>query len=124
MMTLNDRELATVLAALRYWQNDLDDPSLTEGFTDHFASVSRLDTSEIDLLCERINSDTACEADDRGIDDDADATSDAPPHNPIPILVDALEQANTQLEQLASLHESDHEFAAAKRAVESALTQF
>lgn len=54
-VTISKRELATVLAALRYWQNDLDDQSLTEGFADHFTEYSRLDATEVDVLCEQLN---------------------------------------------------------------------
>ena len=55
---LSPRELATVLAALRYWQNDLgsatDDP--IEEFTgQHFADQSPLTAPEIDTLCDRLN---------------------------------------------------------------------
>ena len=52
-----ERELATVLAALRYWQQDLaenDDegPISPEHFTDR---VTPLSVEEIDALCERLN---------------------------------------------------------------------
>lgn len=53
-MKLTDRELATVLAALRYWQQDLaenpDGP-----ISEHFESHSPLTSDEIDALCERLN---------------------------------------------------------------------
>jgi hypothetical protein len=58
-MQFNSRELATVLAALRYWKNDLDDPSLTEGFEEYFTDTARLSAEDIDDLCERINFDDA-----------------------------------------------------------------
>jgi len=51
---LSDRELATVLAALRYFQQDLatnDDPPISE----HFEEVTPLTPDEIDDLCEKIN---------------------------------------------------------------------
>jgi hypothetical protein len=53
---LTDRELATVLAALRYWQQDLagneDGPISRE----HFGrGVTPLSAEEIDDLCERLN---------------------------------------------------------------------
>jgi hypothetical protein len=50
---LTDRELATVLAALRYWQQDLaeNDGPISE----HFADVTPLSVEEIDDLCERLN---------------------------------------------------------------------
>ena len=57
-MRFTKRETATVLAALRYWQNDLDDPTLTAGFDGFFVGTSRLDAEEIDILAERINFDT------------------------------------------------------------------
>src|SRR5439155_23819734 len=53
-MDLTARELATVLAALRYWQR-----SLTEGatppITEQFADATPLDAGAIDELCERLN---------------------------------------------------------------------
>ena len=59
MHPFSDRELATVLAALRYWQRDLIDSAkqgnnLTspEHFTD---TVMPLTFDEIDDLCERLN---------------------------------------------------------------------
>ena len=57
-MTLSARELGTVLAALRYWQNR--DPYWSEGLlvnsiaTDD-GSFEPLSAEEIDELCERIN---------------------------------------------------------------------
>ena len=49
-----DRELATILAALRYWQQDLT--ANEEGpICDHFTEHSPLTVDEIDDLCERIN---------------------------------------------------------------------
>ena len=53
-MKLSDRELATVLAALRYWQDEMapyEDGSTSE----HFQEVTPLTTKEIDDLCERLN---------------------------------------------------------------------
>ena len=50
---LTDRELATVLAALRRWQQDLaenDGP-----ISAHFADQTPLSVEEIDELCERLN---------------------------------------------------------------------
>ena len=50
---LTERELATVLAALRYWQQDLAE---NEGpISEHFAEVTPLSVEEIDDLCERLN---------------------------------------------------------------------
>ena len=52
--TLYERELATVLAALRYWQSKLGkDQEPTD--LDHFAEVDPLTAEEIDALCERLN---------------------------------------------------------------------
>lgn len=48
------RQLATVLAALRYWQQDLEaneDPPISDHFTDH----DPLTPEEIDSLCEQLN---------------------------------------------------------------------
>ena len=53
---LTSRELATVLAALRYWQQDLTAPDEISDSAGHFAEHSPLDDSEIDELCERLNS--------------------------------------------------------------------
>lgn len=55
-MKLNDRELATVLAALRHWQDDIPEGD-REGF-DHFdEKLTPLNDDEIDKLCEALNSD-------------------------------------------------------------------
>ena len=56
-LCLTDRELATVLAALRYWQQDLAQNE-DEGpiCPDHFDEViTPLSVEEIDALCERLN---------------------------------------------------------------------
>jgi hypothetical protein len=52
-MKLNDRELATVLAALRYWRANVDECDRED--YDWFANDKPLDDEEIDELCERIN---------------------------------------------------------------------
>lgn len=50
---LTARELATVLAALRYWQRD---PAVAQHWEYlHFEDVAPLTTDEIDELCERLN---------------------------------------------------------------------
>ncbi len=56
-LKLNERQVATLLAALRYWQNDLDDNSKMgeDGFAPHFENVAPLTSKEIDELCEHIN---------------------------------------------------------------------
>jgi hypothetical protein len=54
-MTLTDRDLATVLAALRYWQQDLSEnegPIITHHFDDR---ITPLTVEEIDDLCEQLN---------------------------------------------------------------------
>jgi hypothetical protein len=54
-VSLDANELATVLAALRYWQQDLeangDEPVISE----HFEDVKPLTPDQIDDLVERIN---------------------------------------------------------------------
>jgi len=52
-MQLNERELATVLAALRLFQRIQD--ALFLGGMDHFADCEPLPNDDIDDLCERIN---------------------------------------------------------------------
>lgn len=49
---LTDTELATVLAALRYWQQDT--PMDLSDY-EHFDECDPLDSDEIDELCERLN---------------------------------------------------------------------
>ncbi len=52
-IAFTSRELATMLAALRYWQQDLAN---NEGpISEHFADDTPLTVEEIDDLCERIN---------------------------------------------------------------------
>jgi hypothetical protein len=52
---MTSRELATVLAALRYWQRNADG-SAESPIADHFDSeVTPLTAAEIDSLCERLN---------------------------------------------------------------------
>ena len=58
---MNGSELATVLAALRYWQADLDQweylRSAVPPFHDmHFENSPPLTSEEVDDLCERLNS--------------------------------------------------------------------
>ena len=52
---LSERELATVLAALRYWQQDLVANDEDPISPDHFDQVTPLTADEIDDLCERLN---------------------------------------------------------------------
>lgn len=56
---MTDRELATVLAALRYWQQDLEANDAPPISADFFAECEPLTSEEIDGLCERLNSETA-----------------------------------------------------------------
>lgn len=55
-MVLNDRELATVLAALRYWQRE---GQMSSGHEHDIAtdgdSLEALSNAEIDALCEALN---------------------------------------------------------------------
>ena len=59
--TLSERELATVLAALRVWQAD---PCGSNQPSEHFEDDTPLSSAEIDELCERLNGGvtTACHA--------------------------------------------------------------
>jgi hypothetical protein len=52
---LTDREVATLLAALRNWQTDSLNEDLAEAFSGHFEDYDPLDDFEIDALCERLN---------------------------------------------------------------------
>lgn len=62
-MNLTAQQTATVLAALRYWQRDLEDNmglehDVPEGIIDgagHFETEKPLNSEQIDELCERIN---------------------------------------------------------------------
>ena len=57
-LVLSKKETATVLAALRYWQHDLeedDEQALDEAGHFHFDEVAPLSFKEIDALCEKIN---------------------------------------------------------------------
>lgn len=52
---LSSRELATVLAALRYWQRDVESADEAIDGGEHFAETTPLSATEIDDLCERLN---------------------------------------------------------------------
>lgn len=56
-MKFNDRELATVLAALRHWQIQRDRyiPGAHLDIATDGGAFERLDDDEIDDLCERLN---------------------------------------------------------------------
>lgn len=56
---LTARELATVLAALRYWQEEMTPHQYAGCNLDHLADFTPLDADEIDALCERINTQEA-----------------------------------------------------------------
>ncbi len=55
MNALTDRELATVLAALRQWQMDWESNPEELADSVHFEKHKPLTSSEIDELCERLN---------------------------------------------------------------------
>ena len=56
---ITKRELATVLAALRYWQQDLAENDDGPISSEHFdALTTPLSVEEIDILCERLNFDS------------------------------------------------------------------
>lgn len=52
---LDEKEIATILAALRLFQTEAMKMNMAQPFPDHFAEVSPLSTGEIDYLCECIN---------------------------------------------------------------------
>jgi hypothetical protein len=52
---LTDREVATLLAALRNWQTDSLNEDLAEAFSGHFEEHEPLSDEEIDALCQRLN---------------------------------------------------------------------
>ena len=52
---LSERELATVMAALRNWQIDGLNEDLGEAFSGHFEEHEQLTDEEIDALVERLN---------------------------------------------------------------------
>ena len=55
MNALTDRELATVLAALRQWQMDWEANPDELADSVHFEEHTPLTSAEIDGLCERLN---------------------------------------------------------------------
>lgn len=61
LYAISDQQLATILASLRYWQRDLNEPDniasndVPEGIIDgegHFETEKPLSSEEIDQLCE------------------------------------------------------------------------
>jgi hypothetical protein len=56
MRDLNDRELAIVLASLRFWQDEMSPhPHASGCYPEHFDGIEPLTSDEIDALCERLN---------------------------------------------------------------------
>jgi hypothetical protein len=53
--TFTDRELATLLAALRLWQASQDYGEDLAPYIGHFEEHQPLSSLEIDELCERLN---------------------------------------------------------------------
>lgn len=50
------RELATMLAALRFWQaNSAADAEIEEIFAEHFYRTTPLNADEVNNLCEKLN---------------------------------------------------------------------
>jgi hypothetical protein len=54
-VTLTDRDLATVLASLRHFQNDVNEDQRKEAFPEHFDKQDPLSNEEIDILCIQLN---------------------------------------------------------------------
>ena len=54
MYQLTDRELATILAALRHWQATVNDDE-RNAFSHFCEDIEPLSDAEIDTLCEVIN---------------------------------------------------------------------
>lgn len=52
---LTERELATVLAALRYWQDEMSPYASATAYPEHFDGVEPLNSREIDDLCQRLD---------------------------------------------------------------------
>jgi len=53
---LSDRELATILAALRYWQEEMSLHPDVGDFSEHFTDeITPATPGEIDELCEKLN---------------------------------------------------------------------
>lgn len=57
-MSITKEQLPTVLAALRYWQNDLDDQTLSDKdgpFGEFFVKHPALNAAQLNALCEHLN---------------------------------------------------------------------
>lgn len=52
---LDEKEIATILAALRLFQTEAIKTDIAQAFPDHFAEISPLSVEEIDYLCGCIN---------------------------------------------------------------------
>lgn len=52
---IGEKQLATILAALRLWQADIDPNEIPVDFADFFADHPALSADEIDELCESLN---------------------------------------------------------------------
>lgn len=52
---LDEKEIATILAALRLFQTEAIKTDIAQAFPDHFAEISPLSSKEIDYLCGCIN---------------------------------------------------------------------
>lgn len=55
METLNQREISTILAALRMFQEACESQNISEMFPEIFEDVAPLSVQEIEELCEKIN---------------------------------------------------------------------
>lgn len=64
-MNFNDRETAMILAALRYWQDQVQEADAKETMPEHFLDVEPMTDKEIDGLCERINCAEPCKPKDK-----------------------------------------------------------
>lgn len=54
-MNLSDRELTTILAALRWWQISIIRNNHTPPIVEHFYDHTPLDLEEIETLCDNLN---------------------------------------------------------------------
>ncbi|HVY68929.1 MAG TPA: hypothetical protein VHH73_03330 [Verrucomicrobiae bacterium] len=54
-LILNEQEVATVLAALRFWQDAISDTPPDLLMPEHFQGVKPLTADQIDSLCESLH---------------------------------------------------------------------
>jgi len=54
-MTLTVREKTTILAALRYWQDSVNDDQRASAMPLHFEDAEPLTENEINALCDKLN---------------------------------------------------------------------